>query len=151
MIDVLVDDGIHADLPSDEEITHAVRLSCRATDQAMDLPQVCIRFASDDVVRKLNAQWRNKDKVTDVLSFPMQEGDTYSAEEPLGDIILAIPFVLQEAQRLQREPQAHILHLIIHAMLHLLGHDHVHDDEALVMQALESQIMQQMQLHQPYV
>ena len=150
MIDVLVDDGIHADLPDREQINQAVHLSCKAAAPSIALPQVCIRFASDAVVQELNAQWRNKDKVTDVLSFPMQEGEAYSAEEPLGDIILAIPFVLQEAQRLQREPQAHILHLIIHAMLHLLGHDHIHDDEARIMQSLESQIMQQMHLHQPY-
>ena len=80
----------------------------------------------------------------------MQEGDMYAADESLGDIVLAMPFVRHEAQRLQREPHAHILHLIIHGMLHLLGHDHIHDDEARTMQSLESRIMKELHLHQPY-
>jgi len=80
----------------------------------------------------------------------MQEGENYNPDEPLGDIILAMPFVNQEAERLQRETHAHILHLIIHGMLHLLGYDHVCTDDTYNMQSLESKIMQELHLHQPY-
>jgi len=149
-IDVIVDDDVDADLPNQQSIEYAVRLTCKIATRNIATPHVCIRFAHDDVVQKLNAQWRDKDSITDVLSFPMQEGDVYTADEPLGDIILAIPFVLREAQRLQCEPHAHALHLIIHGILHLLGHDHICDDEARGMQSLECQIMKELHLHQPY-
>jgi len=149
-IDVIVDDGIDACLPNQESIEFAVRLTCKTATNNIVTPLVCIRFAHDNAVQELNAQWRNKDKVTDVLSFPMQEGDIYAASEPLGDIILAMPFVLHEARRLQHETHAHILHLIIHGMLHLLGHDHIHDNDARIMQRLESQIMKELHLHPPY-
>jgi len=147
---MIIDDDVKADLPSQKSIESAVYLTCNMAGVHIDTPHVCIRFASDDIVQELNAQWRDKDSVTDVLSFPMQEGDTYTADEPLGDIILAMPFVLHEARRLQRESHAHILHLIIHGILHLLGHDHIHDDETHTMQSLESRIMKELHLHQPY-
>ncbi|MDQ6954040.1 MAG: rRNA maturation RNase YbeY [Mariprofundaceae bacterium] len=156
MIDVLLDDDVAtittgaALIPSNEMIASAIHLSCSSAEMHIEKPHVCIRFAHNAVVQALNAQWRGKDTVTDVLSFPMQEGDPYEADEPLGDIILALPFVLQEAERLQRESQAHILHLIIHGMLHLLAYDHTHDDEARHMQAIESKVMKSLGLHEPY-
>lgn len=150
MIDIVIDDDINGDFPSQESIESAVSLTCKAATENITAPHVCIRFSSNHTVQELNAQWRDKDSVTDVLSFPMQEGDLYIENEPLGDIILAMPFVMREAQRLQRQPHAHTLHLIIHGMLHLLGFDHIHDDDALTMQALESRIMKKLHLHQPY-
>jgi len=150
MIDVIIDDDVDASLPNQTSIESAVLLSCKTSIHAITTPHVCIRFAHDNRIQELNAQWRNKDSITDVLSFPMQDEDNYNPDESLGDIILAIPFVLEEAQRLQRESQAHILHLIIHGTLHLLGYDHIHDDDARIMQCLESQIMQELHLHQPY-
>lgn len=150
MIDILIDDDIDSDFPNQESIESAVCLTCKTVTDNITVPHVCIRFASNHTVQELNAQWRDKDSVTDVLSFPMQEGDSYIADESLGDIVLAMPFVLHEAQRLQRQPHAHTLHLIIHGMLHLLGFDHIHDDDAHVMQALESRIMKELHLHQPY-
>jgi len=150
MIDILVDNDVDADLPSQACIESTVRLTYEKAVHQKASPQVCIRFAHDGIIQTLNAQWRGKDKLTDVLSFPMQDGDTYTPEEPLGDIILAMPFVIDEAQRLGCEPHAHIQHLIIHGMLHLLGYDHIHDDEAYTMQALESEIMKELHLHQPY-
>jgi len=150
MIGIIIDDGVNADLPSQESIESAVRMTCKIATNNLVTPYVCIRFAHDHIVQELNAQWRNKDSVTDVLSFPMQEGENYNGDEPLGDIILAMPFVLHEAQRLQHKTHAHILHLIIHGMLHLLGFDHIDDDEARSMQSLESQVMKELHLHQPY-
>ncbi len=150
MIDVIIDHDVNADLPNQEGIESAIHLTCKMAAVHLNTPHVCIRFASDDIVQELNAQWRDKNKVTDVLSFPMQEGDAYTDDEPLGDIILAMPFVRHEAQRLQLKSHAHIIHLIIHGMLHLLGYDHIQDDEARTMQNLESRIMKELHLHQPY-
>jgi len=150
MIDIIIDDDVQESLPDTSHIESAVCLTCKIATNTAITPHVCIRFAHNDVVQELNKQWRDKDKVTDVLSFPMQDEGNYDVHEPLGDIILAMPFVCQEAQRLQHHTHAHILHLIIHGTLHLLGHDHIHDDEARTMQRLESQVMQELHLHQPY-
>lgn len=148
MIDMIVDDDVSS-LVSQQHIEKAVKVSCLAAKNITQ-PNVCIRFSSDEVVQQLNAQWRDKDKVTDVLSFPMQDGDSFDADESLGDIILAVPFVQSEAKRLNLPVEAHSIHLIVHATLHLLGYDHIADDEAQVMQQLENQVMLKLGLHLPY-
>jgi len=148
MIDMIVDDGV-LPLASPQNIEHAVKVSCLVAKNITQ-PTVCIRFSSDEVVKQLNAQWRDKDKVTDVLSFPMQEEDSFDADESLGDIILAVPFVQAEAKRLNLAVEAHSMHLIVHATLHLLGYDHIADDEAQVMQQLENRVMLELGLHMPY-
>ncbi|WP_232507713.1 rRNA maturation RNase YbeY [Ghiorsea bivora] len=148
MIDIIVDDDVNL-LVSQQNIESAVKVSCLEARNIRQ-PSVCIRFSSDEVVQQLNAQWREKDKVTDVLSFPMQDGASFDADESLGDIILAVPFVQSEAMRLNLSVEAHSMHLIAHAILHLLGYDHIADDEAQVMQRLENQVMLKLGLHQPY-
>jgi probable rRNA maturation factor len=80
----------------------------------------------------------------------MQEEDELDADDFLGDIILAVPFVGQEAERLNLAVPDHMLHLIVHGTLHLLGYDHIDDKEAEVMQQLENTIMNKLNLHQPY-
>jgi probable rRNA maturation factor len=147
MIDIVVDEGVAMPCTS-EMIEKVVKTSCFEA-KTIKNPSLCIRFANNDAVRKLNQQWRNQDKVTDVLSFPMQEGVIHKAE-PLGDIILATPFVAEEAKRLSLDFDAHCYHLIAHGTLHLLGYDHMEDDEAQLMQQLEHTIMAKLGLHNPY-
>lgn len=153
-MDVLIDDDLDADLQANIVATDLIQQALQVTFKTLAYPDVladvCIRFASDEAVQTLNATWRDKDAVTDVLSFPMQEGDALNVHEPLGDMILALPFVLQEAARLEVPPQAHQLHLIVHSLLHLLAYDHIHDEDALQMQGLECRIMEALKLHQPY-
>jgi len=111
---------------------------------------VCIRFASNSSVQQLNALWRNKDAVTDVLSFPMQDAPDFLPQQPLGDIVLAVPLIDDAATSLALTVEDHAMHLIIHGMLHLLGYDHQDDAEACMMQSLECQCMQRLGLHNPY-
>lgn len=148
MIDVVLDDGITT-LVSHENIENVVKTSCFEAKNIKN-PSLCIRFATNEAVQQLNAEWRNKDKVTDVLSFPMQDMDDLNADESLGDMILAAAFVEEEAKRLNLSVEAHCTHLIAHATLHLLGYDHINDDEAETMQRLENQVMSKLGLHQPY-
>ncbi|HKI61224.1 MAG TPA: rRNA maturation RNase YbeY [Mariprofundaceae bacterium] len=151
MIDVLVDDGVDETLlPSTDSIRQAVLAAFAAAGLPAIDPELCVRFASDSDVRQLNGEWRNQDKVTDVLSFPMQEGPDFDLSDSFGDIALAMPFVLQEAARLDLPARDHCLHLIIHACLHLLGFDHIHDDEAARMQHHEQRAMLSLGLHNPY-
>lgn len=150
MIDILVDEELAGTFAVPAGIEQAVIATCRLAGQAASQPQLCVRFAADDAVHELNRQWRGKDQVTDVLSFPMQEGPLFDFEQPLGDIALAVPFIQQEAARLELAESAHGLHLIVHATLHLLGYDHINDQDAAEMQLLEKKIMAEIGLHNPY-
>ncbi len=149
MIDILVDDEVDAPLPSQELIEKAVTTACLEAG-FRHTPMLCIRFADDATVQALNHEWRKKNTVTDVLSFPMQDGDEPEAGESLGDIILATPFTIKEADRLSIPVTDHMLHLIVHATLHLLGYDHIDDDDAKIMHRIERSAMNRLGLHDPY-
>lgn len=150
MITLLYDDGIATDLcPSSQSIAALLTSACAHLTLADDI-ELCIRFATDEAVLALNTQWRNKPSCTDVLSFPQQDGPNFVLHEPLGDIVLAVCFVQQEAKRLALTPIQHSLHLILHGFLHLLAYDHQEDTEAAHMQRLECLIMHQANLHCPY-
>ncbi len=149
MVDVVVDEDVDEDFEPPERIEEAVATACAVAGWLDCKPDLCIRFASDQIIQALNLQWRDMDKMTDVLSFPMQE-IPYDFSESLGDIALSVPFITQEANRLGLSAPDHCLHLIIHATLHLLGFDHINDDDAVSMQALEREAMCRMGLHNPY-
>lgn len=80
----------------------------------------------------------------------MQDGPDFSPDESLGDMILATPFTIQESARLSIPTADHMLHLIIHGTLHLLGYDHINDDDAKVMHRHEQAAMKKLGLHNPY-
>ncbi len=150
MIDILFDDDVDASqLPEVEKIEEAVAAACREAGLPGKI-ELCIRFCDDAEVHRLNQQWRGLDKPTDVLSFPMQDGPDYDSNESLGDIVIAVPYTAHEAERLGLGMAQHTLHLIVHGTLHLLGYDHMKEDEAEVMQAAESNAMQRLGLHAPY-
>ena len=120
---------------------------------------VSIKLSDNAEVHALNQEWRDKDKPTNVLSFPMLDDEeldalltgTYDAPEiMLGDIILAYETCAAEAAEKAIPVAHHAAHLVIHGMLHLLGHDHIKDDEAELMEALEVKALASMGLHNPY-
>lgn len=149
MIDILVDDEVDDPLPAEAAIHQAVTAACLEAGLSQT-PSLCIRFAGDEAVQTLNRDWREKDSVTDVLSFPMQEPDAINPDESLGDIILATPFTALEADRLSLPVTDHMLHLVIHATLHLLGYDHIDLRDAEIMQNHERAAMKNVGLHNPY-
>jgi len=150
MIDIIVDGDInYSGLPDEARIRQAVAAACAQAGVSCAVT-LCLRVADNEIVRGLNQQWRHEDAVTDVLSFPMQDGPDFHFDESLGDIILAWPFVEKEAIRLGIDVRAHLLHLIIHGILHLLNRDHTEETQAMRMQAMESRAMAQLGLHDPY-
>jgi probable rRNA maturation factor len=119
--------------------------------------EVSVKFTDDAEVHTLNRDYRHKDKPTNVLSFPMVETDllpglanTDDGEILLGDIVLAHGVCTAEARERGVTIAAHAAHLIVHGTLHLLGYDHMGDDDAEVMESLERQIMAGLGLHDPY-
>lgn len=121
------------------------------------LVEIAVRLTDDAEVQALNRDYRHKDKPTNVLSFPMVQPDlidnlcnTDDGEILLGDIVLARETCEREASERDVSLEAHATHLIVHGTLHLLGYDHMRDDEAEAMESLEREIMATLGLHDPY-
>ena len=104
--------------------------------------------------QQLNLQYREKDKPTNVLSFPSdmpEEMLSLLDAEPLGDLVICIPVVLQEAEEQQKKPSDHFTHLLVHGILHLLGYDHETSElDAEEMEALEVKILKKLGVENPY-
>jgi probable rRNA maturation factor len=101
--------------------------------------------------RRLNRTWRGKDKPTNVLSFPAGgEAGPRDAPRLLGDVVLAGGVVAAEAEAQGKRLSAHLTHLVVHGVLHLLGHDHERDRDAERMEALEIRILRRLGVANPY-
>ena len=102
-----------------------------------------------DEVQSLNKQYRNKDKPTNVLSFPMESPAEIDVSL-LGDIVLCAPVIKQEAEQQSRSEVSHWAHMVVHGMLHLQGYDHIENDDAEQMEQLEIEILSQLGFDNPY-
>jgi probable rRNA maturation factor len=128
-----------------------------ASELASPRLSASLLFTSDAEVHALNREWRQRDKPTNVLSFPMLAREALlalSSEGPpelLGDVALAHETCAREAADKGVPLQHHAAHLIVHGLLHLAGHDHeLGDEEAAVMEALETKALALMGIADPY-
>lgn len=112
--------------------------------------EVTVRVVDEAESQQLNQSYRGKEKPTNVLSFPFQcpPGIEMSL---LGDLVICAPVVVHEAQEQSKTTDAHWAHMVVHGCLHLLGFDHIKDDEAEQMEAEEIQILQQLGFANPYL
>ncbi len=111
--------------------------------------EITIRIVNQPESQSLNAQYRDQDKPTNVLSFPADL--PAGVDHPwLGDLVICAPLVECEATEQGKEVQEHWAHLVIHGVLHLLGHDHQQADEAKAMEALETTILASLGYPNPY-
>jgi len=116
------------------------------TGQALEL---ALRIVSSDESQSLNRQWRDRDRPTNVLSFP--GGDLPGLPwRHLGDLVICAEVVAREAREQGKAEQAHWAHMLVHGILHLLGYDHEVDDQAEHMEALERRILAQLGFPDPY-
>jgi len=112
--------------------------------------EVTIRLVDEAESRELNHTYRAKDKPTNVLSFPFEAPP--GIELPLlGDLIICRQVVEAEATEQEKTLEAHWAHMVIHGSLHLLGYDHIEDDEAEEMESLETEIMLALGYPDPYI
>jgi probable rRNA maturation factor len=113
--------------------------------------ELTLRFVDKEEIRTLNRTYRQQDKPTNVLAFPSAIPDEIKKIHPfLGDVIVC-PEVLEEESINQKIPLiAHWAHIIIHGILHLLGHDHIHDEETEIMQNLEIKRLAELGFDNPY-
>lgn len=121
--------------------------------------EVSVRLTSDEEVRTLNRRYRGKDKPTNVLSFPMVQVDLLDTvsqnsddgELLLGDIVLAHGVCVAEAAEQGISVEDHAAHLLAHGTLHLLGYDHMTDDDADAMEEVERQALGSLGIADPYL
>lgn len=112
--------------------------------------EVTIRIVDEEESHHLNLTYRGKDKPTNVLSFPFEAPP--EIELPLlGDLIICRQVVEKEAIEQQKSAEEHWAHMVVHGCLHLLGYDHIEDDEAEEMESLETEILAELGYADPYL
>jgi probable rRNA maturation factor len=129
------------------ELVTKIRRAVRSALARADAPpssKLTILLTADERVRALNKQHRDKDKPTNVLSFPSVQPDY------LGDVAIAYGVTAQEAKEAGKPLANHAIHLAVHGALHLLGYDHEKPREAEIMEALETEILAKIGIADPY-
>lgn len=112
--------------------------------------EVTIRLVDQEESQELNRDYRGKDKPTNVLSFPFEAPPGIEIDL-LGDLVICKQVVEQEAIAQEKPLQAHWAHMVVHGSLHLLGFDHINDDEAIEMETLETKILLKLGYADPYI
>lgn len=120
-------------------------------DGRRDRCELTIRIVGEAESRRLNRDYRNVDRPTNVLSFPCDlPTDVDGGGDLLGDLVICAPVVEREADEQGRSRESHYAHMVIHGVLHLLGYDHQAEDEAQAMETLESSILGRLGYPDPY-
>lgn len=135
-------------LPTDEQLQQWAEAALTSRT-AFAEPELTIRLVSEEESQTLNREYRGKDKPTNVLSFPF-DAPPQVPIELLGDLIICIAVVQREAEEQDKTSEAHWAHMVVHGCLHLLGYDHIKDDEAEEMEALERTILATLGFSNPY-
>lgn len=113
------------------------------------LAHLSILLTDNDTMQNLNRQFRDKDKPTNVLSFPSSDS-LFTDQHSLGDLAFAFDVIQDEARKDGKTFLNHMTHLTIHGILHLLGYDHITDDEAETMEKLEIDLLHTLNIPNPY-
>jgi probable rRNA maturation factor len=118
-----------------------------------DYPQdseIVVRIVDEGESAQLNKQYRHKEGATNILSFPAELPDEIGLNL-LGDLVVCAPVVAKEAVEQQKKPEDHWAHIIIHGVLHLLGYDHLDDNDAIIMETKEIALLHQLKISNPYL
>jgi probable rRNA maturation factor len=133
-------------IPAPDKMRHWVESALQDRRPAAEL---AVRIVDEAEITALNRQYRGKDGATNVLSFPYEDMPGMVTEQ-LGDIVICAPVVAAEAVAQGKTLEAHWAHIVIHGVLHLLGHDHHRDTEAREMEALEIRLLADLGFPDPY-
>ena len=147
IIDLQITCEQESGLPTAEQIE---QWATAAVQPQSDEVEMTVRIVDEAESHALNLNYRGKDRPTNVLSFPFECPD--EVELPLlGDLVICRQVVEREAQEQDKPLMAHWAHMVVHGSLHLLGYDHIEDDEAEEMESLETQIMTGLGFVDPYL
>ena len=114
--------------------------------------EIVVRIVNEQESALLNEQYRHKQGATNILSFPFEtpEGLPDMELNLLGDLVICAPVVVREALEQHKKLEHHWAHMIVHGVLHLLGYDHIDDEEAELMESKEIAILKQLKINNPY-
>jgi probable rRNA maturation factor len=136
-------------------IDRAIATAAEIVNADIGEAELAVMLTDDAGIRTLNSNWRGIDKPTNVLSFPALQptGPSGPDDAPrmLGDIAIAYETTRKEADDEQKPFAHHLSHLAVHGFLHLIGYDHEKDDDAETMEVLETEILAQLGIPDPYV
>lgn len=152
-VQVAVSDTPQNQLPDNEQIHGWVNSVLHKIAPAIDVAEMTVRIVDETEIAQLNEQYRQKTGATNVLSFPFELPPGMPEQtgvKLLGDVVVCAAVVLREALAQGKSAEAHWAHMIVHGTLHLLGYDHLVDDEAEQMESLEVAILGTLGYADPY-
>jgi probable rRNA maturation factor len=151
---LVVADCWQAEPDAETVIQRAIATAAEIADADIGEAELAVMLTDDAGIRTLNSNWRGIDKPTNVLSFPALPptgaGGPDDAPRMLGDIAIAYETTRKEADDEQKPFDHHLSHLAVHGFLHLIGYDHENDADADAMEALEQEILAQLDIPDPY-
>ena len=163
-IDLVIDEKNWLNFSTKKEIKNITK---RALNSIMSILKIniaqnvvidiSITLTNDKVIKNYNNKYRNIDKPTNVLSFPMYEKEVVKELNQngnyvlLGDIILSIDTIIRESNEQKKQFSDHLTHLVVHSILHLFGFDHINEIEAKYMESIEIKVLKIFGINNPYL
>lgn len=126
-----------------EKIKEAIKTSLNHLGYN-DEYEISISIVDEEEIRLLNREYRGVDSITDVLSFPLYEKNEIPSEGMLGDIVICSKRVIEQAEEFGHSKEREFVYLIVHSLLHLLGFDHIEEDDRIEMRTKEKEIMKKL-------
>ena len=140
-------------LPKINQIQTWLLTALKKINAKFEQPEITIRVVSLEESQQLNSTYRNKDKPTNILSFPFEAPEMIPVEELdelLGDLVVCEQIVIEEANSQNKTIESHWAHILIHGLLHLQGFDHLEDQQAEQMESIEIEILSELGFPNPY-
>ena len=144
---ISLDEGIDIEKPLDNKLNKIV--STILGQEKMPDCVINLRLLNDKEMRKLNMQFRQKDKTTNVLSFPNDDISVKQTKN-IGDIAISVEYVKAEAKKEGKTFDDHIIHMLAHGVYHILGYDHENNENAVIMESKEIQTLKKINISNPY-
>ena len=144
---ISLDEGIDIEKPLDNKLKKIV--STILEQEKMSDCVINLRLLNDKEMRKLNMQFRQKDKTTNVLSFPNDDISVKQTKN-IGDIAISVEYVKAEAKKEGKTFDDHIIHMLAHGVYHILGYDHENNENAVIMENKEIQTLKKINISNPY-
>ena len=144
---ISLDEGIDVEKPLNNKLNKIV--SIILDQEKMSDCVINLRLLNDKEMRKLNMQFRQKDKTTNVLSFPNDDISVKQTKN-IGDIAISVEYVKAEAKKEGKTFDDHIIHMLAHGVYHILGYDHENNENAMIMENKEIQTLKKINISNPY-
>ena len=144
---ISLDEGIDIEKPLNNKLTKIV--STILEQEKMSDCVINLRLLNDKEMKKLNMQFRQKDKTTNVLSFPNDDISVKQTKN-IGDIAISVEYVKAEAKKEGKTFDDHIIHMLAHGVYHILGYYHENNENAVIMENKEIQTLKKINISNPY-